>query len=76
VSFVTSPAFWKLSRILPGFRFLPGAPARFVRLSAALVWLIFLSETARFARSVLMRSSNYYPLGNCDWPGPETCPDA
>jgi len=34
-----------------------------------------LLETARVARFVLMRSSNYYPQGNCDSPGLETRPD-
>jgi len=31
-----------------------------------------VNDSARVARVVLARSSNHYPLGNCDWPKLET----
>jgi hypothetical protein len=44
------------------------------RLSASFIWLIPLLQDRQSRLSVLMHSSNHYPLGNCDSPGPETDP--
>jgi hypothetical protein len=65
VSFLTSPALGSFSRGLPSLRVLPVARALFVRLSTAFVRLIplFVFGTARVARTVLMRSSNFLPSG-------------
>ena len=64
VSFLTSPALGSFSRGLPSRRVLPGACAPFVRLSAAFIWRSrLLIQTARVARTVLMRSSNRLPSG-------------
>jgi hypothetical protein len=42
------------------------------RLSASFIWLIPLLRDRQSRLSVLMHSSNHYPLGNCDSPKPET----
>jgi len=42
------------------------------RLSASFIWLIPRLRDRQSRLSVLMHSSNHYPLGNCDSPKPET----
>jgi hypothetical protein len=44
------------------------------RLSASFIWLIPQLRDRQSRPSVPMHSSNHYPLGNCDSPGPETGP--
>jgi len=75
VLFFTSPAFRKFLPGLAQARYASRTRAHFVPPFGVFRLANLLLETARVARFVLMRSSNYYPQGNCDSPGLETRPD-
>lgn len=51
---------------MPGLDVLPGARAHFVPPFGVFRLAVLRLKAARVVRSVLVRSSNRYPLGNCD----------
>ena len=74
--FSTPPSFGSFSRALPGPRVLPDPDAHFVPPFSVFPLADPEFLPGRQSRpSVLMHSSNHYPLGNCDSPKPETSLD-
>lgn len=76
VLFSTPPSFGSFSRALPRPRVLPDPNAHFVPPFSVFPLADPEFLPGRQSRpSVLMHSSNRYPLGNCDSPKPETSLD-
>ena len=73
MSFLTPPSFGSFSRALPRPRVLPDPDAHFVPPFSVFPLADPEFLPGRQSRpSVLIHSSNHYPLGNCDSPRPET----